>query len=69
MSSLIQYFAAIVGFIREKAKIDITMDILVKYVFELRKTCPYTGRKMFYQHTVTLSQNIFFKLHYNIHVR
>ena len=28
MSSLIQYFAAIVGFIREKAKIDITMDIL-----------------------------------------
>ena len=28
-------------------------DILVKYVFELRRTCP-TGGKKFYQHTVTL---------------
>jgi len=49
MPSLIQCFAAIAGCIREKAKIDITRppltDILVKYVFELRRTCPNYGWK------------------------
>ena len=45
MSSLIQCFAAITGSIGEKTKMDITRpppltDILVKYVFVLRRTCP-----------------------------
>ena len=44
--SRIQCFTAIAGSIREKIKMDITKgpppltDILVKYVFELRRTCP-----------------------------
>ena len=45
----------------EKTKVDITppppplTDILMKYVFKLRRTCPkiYGGKK-FHQHTVTL---------------
>ena len=51
MSSLMHCFAAIAGSIREKTKMDITspppplMDILVKYVFELRRTCPLLMEK------------------------
>ena len=46
MSSLIQFFAAIVGSIREKQKWvlqgqgPLLTDILVRYVFELSRTCP-----------------------------
>ena len=44
MSSLMHCFPAIAGSIREKIKMDMTRpplkDILVKYVFELRRTCP-----------------------------
>ena len=44
ISSLVQCFAAIAGSTREKTKMDITRplltDILVKYVLELRRTCP-----------------------------
>ena len=46
MSSLIQCFAAcnMAGSVREKQKWILQcpplMDILVKYVFELRRTCP-----------------------------
>ena len=46
MLSLIQCFAVIAGCIKEKTKMDITRpppphltDIIVKYVFELRRTC------------------------------
>ena len=44
MSSLMHRFAAIAGIIGEKTKMDITRppltDILVKYVFVLRRLCP-----------------------------
>ena len=58
------YFSAIAGSILG-GKMDITspppplMDILVKYVSELRRTYP-TGPKKFYQHTVTLTSYIFY---------
>ena len=60
MSSLIQRFAERAGSIREKNKNGYykappLTDILVKYVFELRRTCTnYTGGKKIYQQTVTL---------------
>ena len=57
-----QFFAAIAGSIGEQTKMDITrppplIDILVKYVFELRRTCPNYLWKKFYQYTVTLKEN------------
>ena len=68
ISSLMQCFAAIAGSIREKQKWILQcpplMDILVKYVFELRRT---TGGKKFYQHTVTLSAFYYKIIYTNIH--
>jgi len=51
-------FAAIAGSIREKKQNWIIqgtplMDILVKYVFELKRTCPNYWWKKFYHPTVT----------------
>ena len=57
--------SAITGSIRVKTKMDITrpplMDILVKYVFELRRACPNYWREKINQHTVTLMKDLIFQ--------
>ena len=65
MSSLMHCFAVIAGSIREKTKMDITRLPLNGYLseirFEFRNVLSNAGKK-FYQHTVTLREELFLRL-------